>query len=324
MRTCIDLGLHQDPQPLSSVSPSLLETRRRIWWSMYSFDRSMSLSCCRPMEVSDNVITAHLPTFRIGFATENKAEVVSGYLQRYRILQLQSLIYDRLNEQPAEQEEDAAAVTLHLAEKLENWARNNSTSDSTGLMKHELLMGKMLLYRPCRLIPNRTLYELEELWRSSLAFAQIYRALAASNSIFYVRIASEKAYWTGLAMLYCYWRLTNNAMAGIILRPSELWAATRDVSCVLQALSGRWGEGKVLCSRFEEACTRVIQATEVDGNGGNTSERSDSSVPEEVRSFCNYSSLTNIWTAARGKRPLDIHEEQLRGLALTLEGWKET
>ncbi|KAJ0414072.1 fungal-specific transcription factor domain-containing protein [Aspergillus carlsbadensis] len=323
MRTCIDLGLHQDPE-LSSVSPSLLETRRRIWWSMYSFDRSMSLSCCRPMEVSDSVITAQLPSFRIGLMMENQEQVIAAYLQRYRILQLQSLIYERLNERPSGLEEDIPAVIHGLAEKLETWARNNPTADSNGLTKHELLMGRMLLNRPCRLNPDRALVEVEVLWRSAREFAQIYRALAESNSLFYVRIASEKAYWTGLAMLFCYWRLTSKVTSSIILRPSELWAASRDVAYVLQTLSERWSEGKVLCSKFEDACTRVIEATEARRNEGDISEEhGDGRIPEEVRSFCNYSSLTTIWSANRSKAPLDRQGEDIHGLARSIESWQD-
>ncbi|KAL3442752.1 fungal-specific transcription factor domain-containing protein [Aspergillus insuetus] len=323
MRTCIDLGLHQDPQPLSSVSDSLLETRRRIWWSMYSFDRSMSLSCCRPMEVGDSVITTQLPTFRIGLAMENQEAVIAGYLQRYRILQLQSAIYDGLNEEPSRPDEDLSAVIQSHAKKLQNWAQDNPTSDSSGLLKHELLMGRMLLYRPCCLIPHRNRHELEELWGSAREFAQIYRALAETNSLFYVRIASEKAYWTGLAMLFCYWRLVSAENTSMVLRPSELWTATRDVSFVLQALSERWGEGKVLFSRFEESCTRVIEATETDRTDYTRGHGSDTRIPEEVRTFCTYSSLTTIWTTGQDRRPANRQGEELRGLALSLESWQD-
>ncbi|KAG8354421.1 hypothetical protein FVEN_g7741 [Fusarium venenatum] len=65
MRMCVDLGLHQDPQPPDSIEVSLLETRRRLWWSVYAFDRSMSLGCGRPTELSDSAISVSLPTFRI-------------------------------------------------------------------------------------------------------------------------------------------------------------------------------------------------------------------------------------------------------------------
>ncbi len=50
---------------------------------MYSVDRSMSFSCGRPTEISDGVIGAALPSFRIG-STADEVEI-SGYLQRYRI-----------------------------------------------------------------------------------------------------------------------------------------------------------------------------------------------------------------------------------------------
>ena len=304
MRNCIDLGLHQDPQPPREAGPSLLETRRRLWWSMYSFDRSMSLGCGRPTEIPDNVIGVELPSFRAEPPVANTDTKIAGYLQRYRILRLQSLIYDQLNAPPEEprddncegEEDEAVEVTQRLRCELEAWRRENSLLlDSRTLLDSEWHMGLMLLYRPCRLMPERTTEELMELWKSSLAFAEIYRNLVESNGIFYVHIASEKVYWTGLAILHSFWKLTRLKPKGAGLRPLDLWMATRDVTFALRTLSERWEEGKALWEHFDRTSARVIDLVEGLGQDAGSI---DKVIPDEVKSFCRYSSLTSIWTAS--------------------------
>ena len=292
MRNCVDLGLHQDPQSFESTSPSLLETRRRLWWSMYSFDRSVSLGCRRPTEISDSVIGAQLPTFKIeSIASEVD---IQGYLQRYRMLQIQSRIYDLLNSRPESLSRDPSSIVADLAAKLAAWKEGNSPEHSQTLVWSEFFMGKMLLYRPCCLIPERTGEEIKELWTAQLGFVSLYRQLVESNSIFYVQIASEKAYWTGLGSLYCFWKLflTNRTLDPII-RPVELWMAVKDVLFVLRTLSERWDDGKILAHEFEATSSRVIQLVETVPDYNELKTK----LPPEVVSFGDHVSLTSIWTS---------------------------
>ncbi|KAK7408709.1 hypothetical protein QQX98_009125 [Neonectria punicea] len=290
MRNCVDLGLHQDPS--ESVSPSLLETRRRLWWSMYSFDRSMSLGCGRPTEIADAVITARLPAFKIeSSATEIEVE---GYLQRYRVLRIQSLIYDRLNSIPNQNNTDSEDVIAELRSKLTAWREDNSPLHSQTLVDSEWLMGKMLLLRPCRRIPERSRTELAELWESALGFTALYRQLVESNSIFYVQIASEKVYWTGLAMLHSYWKLRETPIPETpSIRPVDLWMAIQDVAFILRALSERWDDGKTLATEFEATSGRVVALMEA----GDASDLA-TKLPVEVVKFQGYASLTSIRTSA--------------------------
>ena len=298
MRNCVDLGLHQDPS--EPVSPSLLETRRRLWWSMYSFDRSMSLGCGRPTEIADAVIDSRLPTFKIeSSATEVEVE---GYLQRYRVLQLQSLIYDRLNAKASASNNES--VVTGLRAKLSSWRESNSPLHSQTLVDSEWLMGKILLLRPCRLISERTEEELTELWESALGFAALYRKLVEANSIFYVQIASEKVYWTGLAMLYSYWKLRGPSTGAEVdenakplqIRPVDLWMAVQDVTFILRTLSERWEEGKTLAREFEATSGRVVALMETSITNGDLA----ASLPNEVVNFCGYASLTSIRAGSSG------------------------
>ncbi|KPM44487.1 hypothetical protein AK830_g1982 [Neonectria ditissima] len=310
MRNCVDLGLHQDPA--EPVSPSLLETRRRLWWSMYSFDRSMSLGCGRPTEIADAVINARLPTFKIeSSATEIEVE---GYLQRYRVLQIQSLIYDRLNSIPNPNNAGNEEIVVELRGKLTAWRGDNSPLHSQTLVDSEWLMGKILLLRPCRRIPERSRDELAELWESALGFAALYRQLVESNSIFYVQIASEKVYWTGLAMLYSYWRLRETPVPDTPpIRPIDLWMAIQDVAFILRALSERWEDGKTLAVEFEATSGRVVALME---GGGEVSDLA-TKLPVEVVNFQDYASLTSIRTSATGREGgmgVGEADDELQGL----------
>ncbi|KAH7121890.1 fungal-specific transcription factor domain-containing protein [Dactylonectria estremocensis] len=313
MRNCVDLGLHQDPS--KSISPSLLETRRRLWWSMYSFDRSMSLGCGRPTEIADAVITARLPSFKIeSSATEVEVE---GYLQRYRVLHIQSLIYDRLNNMPNADKNSNKEIVVKLRAKLTAWRQDNSPLHSQTLVDSEWLMGKILLLRPCRRIPKRDRSELAELWESALGFVALYRQLVESNSIFYVQIASEKVYWTGLAMLYSYWRLretVDGESDTTAIRPVDLWMAIQDVTFILRALSERWEDGKTLATEFEATSGRVVALMEAGGDADNLAAK----LPVEVVNFKDYASLTSIRISATGARLCGMGiaeaDDELQGL----------
>ncbi|CAK7229167.1 hypothetical protein SCUCBS95973_007128 [Sporothrix curviconia] len=340
MRNCVDLGLHQDPDEgrgiAPGIAPELLETRRRLWWSMYSFDRSLSIGCGRPTEIADALIHVQLPSFRI--ESSATAVEIQGYLQRYRALQLQSEIYDALNHPPpggphasndnGGDESATSAVVDDLRRKLDAWQRGNLPErNRETLADSEWLMSKMLLFRPCRLLPQRSLPALGELWVSARGFTALYRQLVETNGIFYVLVACEKVYWTGLVLLYSYWRLRIAGVATVAttatdpqhppepLLPLDLWRATKDISFILQTLSERWEDGKILSAKFDTASARVIEL--LDGQGlldgpwaagaagaaGAAERRAreqllESQLPHEVVTLSRYASLVSIWAAA--------------------------
>ncbi|KAG9252519.1 fungal-specific transcription factor domain-containing protein [Emericellopsis atlantica] len=313
MRICVDLGLHQDPRDVDKLSESLLETRRRLWWSMYSFDRSMSIGCSRAQEISDAVINVALPTFRIE-TTANEAEI-HGYLQRYRILQIQSEIYDYLKAAPSSDSPDPATIVARLGQKLSAWHDTNSAALNQTLLRSEWLMGRILLLRPCPLLPHRSVAEVGELWKAATAFTTLYRDLVQTNSIFYVQIAAEKAYWIGLIVLHCYWRLQASEEARRMqVRPLDLWTTIKDILYILRALSDRWNRGKWLYEAFDDLSGRFMHLVEEDANGTSFGHR----MPAELQNLSDYTSLTSIWTDSRASwddtRGEGLHSEELERL----------
>ncbi|KAK5050527.1 hypothetical protein LTR84_003808 [Exophiala bonariae] len=293
MRICVDLGLHQESKAaLQGKSDSFLETRRRLFWSMYSLDRSISIGMGRPCEVSDHYIHVEIPSFEIGMLASS--DEVLGFKQRYRVLQLQSLLYERLY-MTANVLPDPEPVVGELRRRLETWDsanRDTLSAPTKLLLESEWHQSIMLLYRPCRAIRTRSRANLSQLWTSALAFLKIYRTLVEANEIFYVQVASEKAYSAGLAVLYAYWQLAKGSTEdGIdLMEPLSLWQGVSDVNFILRALSDRWHKGRTLASHFERlgarTATRLItlqlNAAENPVTGG-------SDIAQEVTDFWDHS-----------------------------------
>ena len=259
LRNCINLGLHQDPPPPEYIAPSLLETRRRLWWSVYSFDRSMSIGSARPLEISDDVIGCELPNFEIETAATSVE--IQGYLQRYRVLQLQSRIFDTLNRQIGP-DRDPRVVVDTLLKQLEEWRKGNLPEHNGTLLESEWSMSCMLLFQPCRLLPERSFHEIERLWAASKAFVTLYRQLVEANQIFYIRVASQKIYWAGLGAIYSLWKISTSGTSDSNLQSLarvDLYMTVKDVVFILRTLGERWEDGKLLAEEFDRISSQGIQ-----------------------------------------------------------------
>ncbi|EIN10686.1 hypothetical protein PUNSTDRAFT_119596 [Punctularia strigosozonata HHB-11173 SS5] len=60
VRTAQDLGLHRSPRRLL-CSPIEKETRRKIWWGVYTLDRMLAVALGRPLGVDDGDLDVELP-----------------------------------------------------------------------------------------------------------------------------------------------------------------------------------------------------------------------------------------------------------------------
>ncbi|KAH8694247.1 fungal-specific transcription factor domain-containing protein [Talaromyces proteolyticus] len=60
LRLCIDIGLHWETEVLD-MDPSLLQERRRLWYSTYQLDRLLSITLGRPVGITDESTHVQLP-----------------------------------------------------------------------------------------------------------------------------------------------------------------------------------------------------------------------------------------------------------------------
>ncbi|KAF9449897.1 hypothetical protein P691DRAFT_811456 [Macrolepiota fuliginosa MF-IS2] len=74
VRTGQDLGLHRSPRRLL-VSSIEKETRRKIWWGVYTLDRMLALALGRPLGINDSDCDVEMP---VDVDDENLPEYYSG------------------------------------------------------------------------------------------------------------------------------------------------------------------------------------------------------------------------------------------------------
>ncbi|KAK0706192.1 fungal-specific transcription factor [Lasiosphaeria miniovina] len=97
LRMAISLGLHQEVSSSSTSSPSdgaggtaldaaAREHRRRVWWSIYSLDRILSVKSGNPTTIQDDDIGVQLPSQLPSEPTYCPAVVLRHYTQLSRIL----------------------------------------------------------------------------------------------------------------------------------------------------------------------------------------------------------------------------------------------
>ncbi|CAH7687047.1 fungal-specific transcription factor domain-domain-containing protein, partial [Phakopsora pachyrhizi] len=61
MRTALELGLHRKTPKGKRTDPFTEEMRKRVWWSVYSLDRTMAMQLGRPIAIRDKEIDTELP-----------------------------------------------------------------------------------------------------------------------------------------------------------------------------------------------------------------------------------------------------------------------
>ncbi|OBZ76527.1 Transcriptional activator protein acu-15 [Grifola frondosa] len=74
VRSAQDIGLHRSPRRLL-ISPIEKETRRKIWWGVYTLDRMLALALGRPLAIEDADCDVELP---VEIDDENLPEYFSG------------------------------------------------------------------------------------------------------------------------------------------------------------------------------------------------------------------------------------------------------
>lgn len=83
MRSCIDLGLHNKEYE-HGLSPLQIQYRRRLFWSVYSLERTISISLGRPLSISDRQVDVEFPDpvlSNLDFSTPPSVTNLSGVSQ---------------------------------------------------------------------------------------------------------------------------------------------------------------------------------------------------------------------------------------------------
>ncbi|PTN17198.1 galactose-responsive transcription factor GAL4 [Saccharomyces cerevisiae] len=141
IRMAISLGLNRD-LPSSFSDSSILEQRRRIWWSVYSWEIQLSLLYGRSIQLSQNTISFPSSVDDVQRTTTGPT-IYHGIIETARLLQVFTKIYELDKTVTAEKSPICAKKCLMICNEIEEVSRQApkflqmdiSTTALTNLLK---------------------------------------------------------------------------------------------------------------------------------------------------------------------------------------------
>ncbi|CAK7213891.1 Transcriptional activator [Sporothrix curviconia] len=128
LRMAVNLGLHQESSTSLKLSEADREHRRRVFWSIYSLDRILSLKSGHPVAILDEDIGVNMPARLPGEALDSPVMVLRCYTELSRILgDITALIYKRTSTTssssfPTPSSKGSLIATVHtILQSLNQW-----------------------------------------------------------------------------------------------------------------------------------------------------------------------------------------------------------
>ncbi|KAH0835989.1 fungal specific transcription factor domain-containing protein [Fonsecaea pedrosoi] len=137
-RMCVDLGLHnedsilsQDPDFQTDTKDRVIDTKRRLFWVTYSFDRTLSTILGRPFTLPEETIDVEYPCSTISI---DKREQVVHWLRLQRIQsQMVLKLYGPTKTQHQGNEGDLHTWAGEISASLEDWLQTSRRLENGGL-----------------------------------------------------------------------------------------------------------------------------------------------------------------------------------------------
>lgn len=227
VRAAITLGLHRRPNDRqTSVSLLDVEMRKRVFWSAYALDRSVSLALGRPFAIADadldidlpscmtdqDLITIAIPSTDVG--DRGSSQDMTSFIHIIKLRQLRSSIKERLyppKNTSAPHEIRASQTAIHR--ELDDWIAQAPrmsqvevpVCQTTEWIQIAYSQSLLLLYRPSPACPTASLSALQICAENAVNFVISYSSLYAKNKISYSWISLHSLFMASITMLYMLW-----------------------------------------------------------------------------------------------------------------------
>ncbi|OKL62197.1 hypothetical protein UA08_02324 [Talaromyces atroroseus] len=291
VRLAVELGLHQEA-PAGKFDPLTLDTRRRVFWVVYSMDRTVGSILNRPFCLSDGAITTQFPS-----PVQDDLITVEGIhdqetgaigkkafsLHYFRYRQLQSEIQITLHEH-----RPAAYPSINytmwqqdMHRRLQEWKssspRPHSSAPPSNIAPPEVLnlayhQAVITLYRSSPIIPQPSEYAMVQLAESASVFIRLYRQLHRENKLRLFWQAVYNLFAAGTALLYCY---SHSPLVRQRLTLRAVEKSVHSCSAALWAMVERFPAAKGKRDAFDVISSAALEA--VSNAAGDSLPRHDGS-----------------------------------------------
>ena len=219
MRTCIELGLHREAH-YARLEPFPSETKRRLFWSVYSLDRVIAIALGRPVSLTDRDIDVKLPLDIDDYVEDpllisRLAASPSPFLARstlspgihlFRLKQIESRIQAKIY-RVDRRTTDLISKISPLMSLLDDWKARIPPSSSSELTYATLQYHKAvrLLLQPFLAVfepgdPRKALC-----LEASGQICQIFKRLHSVEAYGHSFVAVHSVFVAGVTICYCLW-----------------------------------------------------------------------------------------------------------------------
>lgn len=252
-RIMIDIGLHQEPLKISKRKSADMDLRRRVFYCVYSLDRSISMVLQRPFTFSDDSVLVELPK------DINTPTPMAAATHLFKLRMLQSEWYQSLHLSGSDPLPDPEAYISRHTELLQKWRSEIPTTMSSSTRDWLLLEWHYLhiyLPAPSPKIPRSTPESMMQIYTHSASYSIAFRAIltdSPSSGFVYTYHDALRTYFVGSNLLHALTLLPGENELG---RASD---AIDGIVYILTSMIIRWPEVEALRDKFRAEAGYVLQ-----------------------------------------------------------------
>ncbi|KAL4903817.1 hypothetical protein BDW74DRAFT_185911 [Aspergillus multicolor] len=281
LASVVDLGLQRDVRASSSLHISVFdqEMRTRIFWVVYTFDRTVCTMMGRPIGLRDEACDIRFP---LAISDCNLTKIspdcpmydkstthISYSIHLFKLAQLNSeikyIMHSVNREAPAYAlpvVRDILTWQQEMVRSLDNWHATTPSRTGGGSAKIVLLCRAkyhetmILLLRPSPGIPNPSEAILDECFKHALDMLQVFSELYTTANLPYNRLVVHSIFLGTLVMLNCIWKLPATAARVPV---DELISNFNAAQNILSSIGEHWSEATRVRDCIKELSTVTIQ-----------------------------------------------------------------
>ncbi|EAU33168.1 conserved hypothetical protein [Aspergillus terreus NIH2624] len=264
LASVIDLGLQRDVRSSPAIRISLLEQemRTRVFWVVYTLDRTVCTMMGRPIGIRDEACERRLPLDMTDLdlvsdtasqSTHRRVPSHMAYsIHLFKLAQLNSeikyIMHSVRRDVPAyafPPVRNILAWQEDMISSLRNWVNEVPRVDTPQakalaqycqVKYHETMI---LILRPSPGIPHPADEMYERCFHHSFMLIQSFGELYAAGNLPYSRLVVHAVFLGTLVMLHCIWKLPGTAAT---LRVNELIAKLGVAQNILSSIGEHWAE----------------------------------------------------------------------------------
>ncbi|KAF5625592.1 purine utilization positive regulator [Fusarium sp. NRRL 52700] len=269
MRMCIDLGYHSETTIAISSTDSNTEvermsetdTKRRLFWVTYSFDRTLNILLGRPFTFDDFTVDIHLPRHSL---VPSKRPQILHWLE---LQQLESEIVHKLHAArrddiaPGGEDTDLTQWTKEMAQRLKGWnsvalTLTDSDGHNVNWWGYWYRTVLLILYRPSPSRPNLSTSDTLSCYEAAKDLIQLSYLRISEGLMDFTWIDLHFQFMSGVTLVFIVWKNTQAR-----LKAKDDWISFK--SClfqwksILEKLGARWER----IARAREALSKLADAT---------------------------------------------------------------